>query len=563
MDRQPSAPAPFFDRHDFRQVVRQAFPERADLARLRTEGSPAQVWEACARFLGLDTAALAARLAPVYGVPLAGPLNDVSAEALALTPARFCQAHAVLPLRLEDGALVMATADPADENVSERARFLVGRPIRWALAPPQDIDDAASLAIALEAQRQSHDGEAVPALDENAIVRLARTLMAQAIDARASDLHIQPFLGAFAVRIRVDGQLRRLTMLPDLVATSVIRHVKARSGMDPTNQQLPQDGRMNLVHDDREFDLRVSSLPASRGERLVLRFLDQSRVHSLSTAGFSLAALQLLRRATRRPSGMVILTGPTGCGKTSTLYGMLAELNRSHTNIITVENPVEYRIAGISQVEVNDKAGRSFASTLRTILRQDPDVVLVGEIRDEETAKIAVQAALTGHLVFSTVHTNDSVSSITRLKDFGVQPFAINNALLCAMAQRLVRRICDSCARPETPSERTRSTLALSADQLSKLRHGGGCDKCRNSGYRGRLGVYEMLRVTPKIQRLIETSAPAADIQAAATTEGFRPLWQDGLDKALRGLTTADEVVQLVTIESQDAAGPSGLRMSA
>lgn len=538
--------AVYFDRHDFRQVVRQAFPERSDLGGLRAEGTLIQVWEACSRFLGIDTQTLATRLAPVYDVPLAGALSQVQPDALALTPASFCQTHGVLPLRLENGAVVMATADPSDENVRERARFLVGRPIQWALAPPQDIEDAAYLAIAMEAQRQSAEGTPVAALDDNAVVRLARALMAQAIDARASDLHVQPFLGAFAVRIRVDGHLRRLTMLSDLVATSVIRHVKARSGMDPTNQQAPQDGRMNLVHGDREFDLRVSSLPASRGERLVLRFLDQSRVHSLSAAGFSLAALQVMRRATQRPSGLLVMTGPTGCGKTSTLYGMLAELNRASVNIITVENPVEYRIAGISQVDVNDKAGRSFATALRTILRQDPDVVLIGEIRDSETAEIATQAALTGHLVLSTLHTNDAMTSIPRLLDLGVRPSILADSLSVLIAQRLCRHLCTACrvpvVEPLTPGERAFLDITRNRPAYRPV----GCNACAFTGYLGRLPVVEVVEMNRRLRDAVAQGESRLEVLEGLREGGLKSLAVSGSLRVISGDTTVAEVMSVV-----------------
>jgi type IV pilus assembly protein PilB len=388
----------------FMRVLAQAFPQRTDIQGAMFDGNLDQAWEAQSRRLGMSQDELANVLASHYGVGAAGPLpTKIDPHVLGLLPLNFCQEHKLLPIRLHEGVAEIASATPENAEIAERARFITGRKINWLLAPPQAIDDAVLLSFNTEANRAAEEDLAgkLDGIDENIFVRLSRSLMSKAINQRASDLHIQPFMGAYVVRIRVDGQLKRLVMLREAVAATLIRHVKTRSGMDPTNHMVPQDGRMSIVMEDREFDLRVSTLPASRGERLVIRFLDQSRVHRLNQAGFSLAALQTLRRSLARPSGMVIMTGPTGCGKTSTLYGMLSEINRSTINIITVENPVEYRLAGISQVEVNDKAGMTFGGALRSILRQDPDVVLVGEIRDSETAQIAAQAAMTGHLVLS------------------------------------------------------------------------------------------------------------------------------------------------------------------
>ena len=430
-----------------RKHASQAFPEHTELATLPFDGSYTQAWQVFARVLSISEAELARRIAPLVGIEYAGKLDHVEAAALAELPFNFCQANTVLPIRLEDGALVAATANPYDVNMEERVRFLANRPIKWILSSPETLADA---VLALYGRQATREIQAISghADGDDAIIKLARTLLNTAIEARASDLHIQPYLGASIVRIRVDGVLRRLTTLTDAVAGTVIRHYKASSGMDPTNAMIPQDGRMSLVVGESDYDMRVSTLPASRGERLVIRFLDQSRVHRLNTAGFSLAALNMIRRQTARPSGLVVMTGPTGSGKTSTLYGMLSEINRSTVNIITVENPVEYRIPGISQVDVNEKAGRSFAAALRSILRQDPDVLLVGEIRDHETADIALQAALTGRLVLTTLHTNDSITTIPRLLGLGVEASILSDALVAVISQRLCRMLCPCLQNP-------------------------------------------------------------------------------------------------------------------
>ncbi|MDA0226315.1 MAG: GspE/PulE family protein, partial [Proteobacteria bacterium] len=472
-------------------------------------------------------------------------------SALELLPSGYCQEHNILPLRIEDGHLVLATANPNDENVAERARFIAGKPLRWELAPPQAIEDAVVLAFAREAARLTTDGMeggrgSKNIFDENAIVRLGRSLLTNAIEQRASDLHVQPFLGAYVARIRVDGNLRRLTMLPDAVATSLIRHFKARSGMEPTNVLVPQDGRISIADNGREFDMRVSTLPASRGERLVIRFLDQGRAHRLNKAGFSLAALQILRRSTARPSGMVIMTGPTGSGKTSTLYGMLSELNRSNVNIITVENPVEYRIPGISQVEVNEKAGRTFHAALRSILRQDPDVILIGEIRDSETAEIAAQAALTGHLVLSTLHTNDALTAIPRLLNLGLQPSILADSLAVGVAQRLCRTLCPVCKvpvkEPLAPAERAFVEVTRNYPGHRAI----GCKQCDYTGYHGRQPIVDIIEMNKGMRDAVALGESRLEELGKLREGGLKSLAASGSLAIISGDTTVDEVMAAV-----------------
>jgi type II secretory ATPase GspE/PulE/Tfp pilus assembly ATPase PilB-like protein len=534
-----------------KRIVAQAYPDRADIATLTFDGTLTQAWQAFARLLGLDPEALARTIAPLYGVPAAGALDKVEAEALALMPSSYCQQHTILPLRIEAGRVVVATANPLDENVNERTRFLAGKPVNWVLAPPQAIEDATVMAYAKEASRQAVDSQAIAkdvqfAIDDNPIVRLGRTMLNNAIEQRASDLHIQPFLGAFIVRIRVDGVLKRLTMLPDAVASSVIRHLKTRSGMDPSNMQIPQDGRMALVADGRDFDMRVSTLPASRGERLVIRFLDQGKVHRLSQSNFSHAALQTMRRNIVRPSGMVIMTGPTGSGKTSTLYGMLAELNRSSVNIITVENPVEYRIPGISQVEVNDKAGRTFLAALRSILRQDPDIVLIGEIRDAETAEIACQAALTGHLVLSTLHTNDALTAIPRLLNLGVQPSILADSLALVVAQRLCRTLCPTCKVPVTEPLNAEERTFLEITHNRPGHRAVGCKQCDYTGYRGRLPIVDIIEMTKGLRDAVALGESRLSELGKLREGGLKSLAASGSLRVISGDTTVSEVMEAV-----------------
>ena len=526
--------------------VVQAFPGRHDVASVRFEGSYAQAWQTFARMLGVDDLELARVIAPIFHLPLAGPLDAIESGALVLVPFAFCQSQCVLPLRLEQRTLVVATANPFASDMAERLAFLTNRPIRWVLAPPEALADAIAAAFNKEAAVDARMGGDTFALDENAVVSLGRGLLVKAIAQRASDLHIQPYLGAAVVRLRIDGELRRLSMLPDALAVTLIRHFKARCGMDPTNNMIPQDGRMAMVCEGRDYDMRVSVLPTARGERLVMRFLDQTKVHRLSGAGFSLAALQTLRRSISRPSGLVIMTGPTGSGKTSTLYAMLSELNKGSVNIITVENPVEYRIPGISQVEVNDKAGRSFAAALRSILRQDPDIVLIGEIRDQETAEIAVQAAMTGHLVLSTLHTNDALSAIPRLLGLGVQPSMLADSLAGVAAQRLCRTLCLDCrilvAQPYTPEE----NLFLQVTRNAPAYRAVGCKHCDYTGYRGRLPIVDIVEVTPRLRDAIAVGESRLAALSEVREGGLKSLAASGALRIISGDTTVSEVMHAV-----------------
>ncbi|QJQ06558.1 GspE/PulE family protein [Undibacterium parvum] len=532
-------------------AVKQAFPHRPELARLDGADGYLRLWQNLVTASGLDEKSLAKQLAPALGLDFAQSLDDAESAALSLVPVQFCLSHKVLPLYMDQLTLVVATGNPFDESVAERLNFLVNRPVKWVLAAPDAIEIAATIAYGREATRQANAsaqelGVVLANGKESSIVTLGRAMLTSAIEQRASDLHIQPFVGSASVRVRVDGMLRRVMMLPDAVAVTLIRHFKAKCGMDSTNSLIPQDGRMTLVFKDREFDMRVSVLPATHGERLVIRFLEQGRVRRLSGAGFSLAALQTLRRAIRRPSGMVILTGPTGCGKTSTLYGMLSELNSHSVNIITVENPVEYRIPGISQVEVNEKAGRGFATVLRSILRQDPDIVLIGEIRDAETAEIAVQASLTGHLVLSTLHTNDAMTAIPRLLDLGIEPTVLADSLAAVAAQRLCRTLCSECRTPIAEPYSPEEMLFLQTTHNPPRYRSVGCKVCDYTGFFGRLPIVDIVEMTPALRDAIAGGQTRLSELEALRDGGLKSLAASGSLRIISGDTTVREVVDTV-----------------
>jgi len=533
------------------EAVRQVFPERPELSRLDGVDGYLRLWQNLVTASGLDEKGIARKLAPAMGLEFAQGLEDAESAALSLVPSQFCRTHKVLPLRLDQLTLVVATSNPFDESTNDQLRFMVNRPVQWVLAAPDAIEIAATVAYGREALRQagaSVSEMGIPSArgNESSIVTLGRAMLASAIEQRASDLHIQPFVGSASVRVRVDGKLRRVVMLQDAVAVTLIRHFKTKCGMDSTNSMIPQDGRMSLVLQDREFDMRVSVLPASQGERLVIRFLEQGRVRRLSGAGFSLAALQTLRRVIRRPSGMVILTGPTGCGKTSTLYGMLSELNSHSVNIITVENPVEYRIPGVSQVDVNERQGRSFAQALRSILRQDPDIVLVGEIRDAETAEIAVQASLTGHLVLSTLHTNDALTAIPRLLGLGIEPTVLADALAAVAAQRLCRTLCTECRAPVTEPYSPEELAFLQTTHNPPRYRRIGCKTCDYTGFFGRLPIVDIVEMSPALRDAVAAGESRLTTLDALREGGLKSLAASGSLRIISGDTTVHEVMEAV-----------------
>lgn len=539
----------------FLKVLQTLDPSRArDLQRLRGQTDYASLWASAASCLDWTEDELTERLAGCLGIVRASAL-DVDRMVMNVMPIGFCQQSGMLPLKLDDAGLVVALCNPFDAEALERARFISGHTLVPRLASPMAVADATALAYSLNAREEMSEVAADTAatrepLDElmpdHAIVKFARELMRQAILLRASDLHIQPHIGSMLVRVRVDGKLRRLTTCSASVGATLIRHFKARAGMDSTNAKVPQDGRMSRQIDGRDFDLRLSVLPANQGERLVIRFLDQSKVVRLANSRFSLAALQSLRRVTAQPSGLLIFTGPTGSGKTSSLYAMLGELNRSTVNIITVENPVEYRLAGISQVEVNERAGTTFASALRSILRQDPDVVLIGEVRDPETAEIAVQAAMTGHLVLTTLHTNDALSAIPRLINLGIQPSILADALAAVVSQRLCRSLCPQCKAPVTEPLRPDEALFQQATRTLPAYRAVGCAMCEQTGYHGRLPIVEILENSANLRTAIADGRTNLDELEAVREGGLRRLSVSGALRVISGETTVTEVMDAV-----------------
>lgn len=563
-----------------RQAVASAFPACAGAVGVATSQDIATLWQQLADAVGHTPAELAASIAPILGLQHAADLSHADLGAVLRIPQDLAVDSCLLPLGFEGDTLVVASALPFDGvGGIDRARFYAGCPIRTQVASPDKLFPAIASMYARSAEEQSTrvmnqlalpnqiadnapaPGSQAPAAPANnpsrdvmdigadtdsAVVRLAQTLIRQAIEARASDLHIQPHGDGGVCRIRVDGVLHRIAYLPGTVLSPVIRYFKAHSGMDSSTRLIAQDGRQSLTFGSRHFDLRMSVLPANRGERLVIRFLDQGRQFHLGRVGFSIASLQGIRRLLGSASGVVLLTGPTGSGKTSTLYAMLTEINHPGINIITVENPVEYRLPGISQVEINPKAGLTFASALRSILRQDPDVVLVGEIRDEETAQIAMQAALTGHLVLSTLHTNDALGAIPRLMDLGVSPAIIADALRGVAAQRLVRKLCEKCRQPITDEATPEEKAFQQVSGERPLYRAVGCEACARQGYVGRFPILEVLEISPELAEDIRDIRSGQVNLAAKARGSFATLSNVVAHRVISGDTTAAEASRVM-----------------
>jgi general secretion pathway protein E len=380
------------------------------------------------------------------------------------------------------------------------------------------------------------------------IIKLVNHIISQSVKARASDIHIEPFQDSFKVRYRVDGILYDLLSPPKWIQPALISRIKVMAKMNIAEKRLPQDGRLDVKIGNQEIDVRVSTIPTSFGERLVLRLLDKSAsLISLSDLGIVSDKLDTIENLVKSPNGIILVTGPTGSGKTTTLYAILSSINRPDINIITIEDPIEYKIEGISQIQVNPKITLTFASGLRSIVRQDPDVILVGEIRDRETADIAVQSALTGHLVFSTLHTNDSASAITRLVDIGVEPFLISSSVLAVVAQRLVRVLCKSCKEPYTPDDAALKSIGINADQCREavIYKSIGCENCFFTGYKGRKGIFEIMLLDASLKSLILKTHDSNSIKTEALNLNMVTLRQDGVQKVLRGITTIEEVFRV------------------
>ena len=478
-------------------------------------------------------------------------------------PLNFVKGNVFLPLRKEEGTLVAAVADNRGIfALRDLARDLnlIPHPLK---AEEQIIIDAINRVysqtsrvndvmgdikgedLSMVATEFESPQDLLELTEEAPIIRLLNALLMEAVKEKASDIHIEPYEKGIDVRLRVDGIMNKVLSPPKIIHDALISRIKILANLDITEKRLPQDGRIKLLIGGRDIDTRVSIIPTALGERAVLRLLDrQAGIMNLEMLGLKDAVLQSMKTALSRQNGIILVTGPTGSGKTTTLYASLLKLNTEDRNIITVEDPVEYQLNGIGQMHVNPKIGLTFASGLRSILRQDPDIMMIGEIRDIETAEIAVHASLTGHLVLSTLHTNDAPSAITRLVDMGIEPFLVSSSLICILAQRLVRTLCPHCKKSYEPTEQELTYLKMKTPP-ALVYQSKGCEKCLGKGYLGRTGIYELLEITPAIRSLISSRKESQVIQEAAIREGFRPLREDAIGKVVSGVTTIEELLRV------------------
>ncbi len=498
------------------------------------------------------------------------PEEQLSRELVADLPFEFLLRHSVVPFT-QDGAVAVAMADPLDARGFDAVANAVGRPCRRVVCPPTAVEQALSHCYyqggastgpgtAARDQPAGPAGEALAYRTEDLldlaqrapIIRLANTILFQAARSRASDIHVEPYEHELKIRFRVDGVLHEQVTRPIKDAAALISRLKIMANLDIAERRLPQDGRSRIRIGDREIDIRVSTIPTAGGERVVLRLLDKAAGRfGLEELGFGPDAEAQFRRLIGLSHGIILLTGPTGSGKTTTLYAALSELNTEERNILTVEDPIEYRLPGIGQMQVQPKIALTFANSLRNLLRQDPDVIMVGEIRDLETAEIAIQAALTGHLVFSTLHTNDSASAVTRLLDMGIEPYLVSSSVVAIMAQRLVRVVCPECSRPYMAAEASLRALGLSPSEAGRrLRRGTGCSDCMQTGYHGRTGLFELLLVDDEVRDMVTDRTGASAIKQRAVERGMRTLRDDGVRKVLAGRTTSEEVLRVTQEEA-------------
>ncbi len=510
--------------------------------------------------------ALAAKLRVPY-------LKDLEADGvnpflISKVPIAFSKKHMVVPLKMEDGILTVAAVDPLHYEPLDDLRVILGcRELRVVLSSEHEVlrainrfyeqrsDTPEEMIQSMDTEnsdRLLHELEETEDLldvsDEAPVIKLVNLILFQAVKERASDIHIEPFQKELKVRYRIDGILYHRFNPPKKYQSAIISRLKVMAKLDIAEKRLPQDGRIPIKIAEKDIDIRVSIIPTTFGERVVLRLLDKSSVLlGLEEIGLTSDQLETLDDLIHRANGILLVTGPTGSGKTTTLYGALSRINSPDKNIITIEDPVEYQLWGIGQIQVNPKIGLTFAHGLRSVLRHDPDVILVGEIRDVETAEIAIQSALTGHLVFSTLHTNDAASAVTRLVDMGIEPFLAASVVRAIVAQRLIRVICPECKEGYVPEAEALREEGLAMSQLEgkTLYRGKGCPACSETGYRGRTGIYEILLVSEGIRQLIMKKADSTTIGRKAVEEGMRTLREDGARKVIAGITSLEEVVRV------------------
>lgn len=508
---------------------------------------------------------LLSAIATFLGLKRCGAISpNIDREVIDLIDTSTARMYGVVPVRLNGPIIEVIAIDPFNSQLIDDLNFILGRSIRVLVADPSEIEelldvyyrtsDEDYIGILEEVDFKGGDLEAALSVDdllsmagETPIIRFVNLVLAQAIKDKASDIHFEPFEKEFKIRYRIDGALYEMSPPPRELTIPITSRIKVIGNLNISERRVPQDGKVRLTVSGRPVDLRISTLPTQFGESVVLRVLDQSATSlDLSNVGLPDDVLSIVRQSIKKPNGIFIVTGPTGSGKTTTLYSCLKELNQLGSKLMTVEDPIEYEIDGIMQVAVNHAVGLGFANALKAFLRQDPDIIMVGEIRDVETAQIAIQSSLTGHLVLSTLHTNDAPGAITRLRDMGIEPFLIASSLEAVLAQRLLRRICPDCRRSYTPNMAMLSQLDLDPSILmeNEFYNGKGCSSCAKTGYRGRLGIFEMLEISEELREQINDSEPTIAIRDLALQQGMRMLRDDGIRNIFMGSTTIEEVIR-------------------
>jgi type IV pilus assembly protein PilB len=491
-------------------------------------------------------------------------LNEfpIDATSTVLLPEALSRRYRAIPIGERDGRLLVAMSDPANVYALDDIRTITGRDVQPVVATANDVEEAIQKFSGMDSQVEAMASIAAESVDETTadleealedapIVKLVNAIMTQAVGDRASDVHLEPAEHNVRIRFRVDGVLHEpMPPAPKSIQGGLISRLKVMADLNIAERRVPQDGRISMKVGGRALDLRVATLPTVHGEKVVIRVLDKSNaLLRLEDLGFLENAYDRFSDSFRKPYGAILVTGPTGSGKSTTMYSTLNILNEESKNIITVEDPVEYRLAGVNQMQVNPKAGLTFASALRSILRADPDIVLIGEIRDKETATIAIEAALTGHLVLSSLHTNDAPSAISRLVEMDVETFLVASAIDAVVAQRLARKLCERCNVPYKPEQAELQAAGFPEwlwPEIPELRKSQGCPACANTGYRGRIGLYEVMQMSEEIERLTVERASADAIRTVAVQQGMMTLRDDGLEKARMGITTLDEVARVV-----------------
>ncbi len=543
-------------------------PEQLQEARALQQQTGAKLQDAIVKLKYATMDEVMGAIAEHHGMTFVNLVDvNIPAAVIELVPESVARENVILPLAQENGSLRIIMSDPNDFDTMTKLQFILNKDIQPVLAARDQIIDAINRHYgqteteSVDSMLQEFTDTAIDWTETEAtqaggtgeesdapVVKLCNLIIQEAINLRASDVHIEPFVDRVRVRYRIDGVLVERDAIPRRLQPSVLSRIKIMGSIDISEKRRPQDGRIKMTVGGKHFDLRVSVLPTVYGQSAVMRILDRSSISvNIRDLGFADDDYQRFQQIIKRPNGIFLVTGPTGSGKTTTLYAALNEINRPDRKIITAEEPVEYYLPGVNQVEVKHQIGLDFQRIIRAMLRQAPNIILVGEIRDTETAEIAIQASLTGHLVFSTLHTNDAPSAITRLIDIGVQPFLVASSVIAMMAQRLVRLICPKCREPDKPPTAELRAAGLTADRVASatFMRGRGCNYCHHTGYRGRLGIFEMMRMTAAIREMTFKREATQTIRRVARVNGMRTLLEDGVNKACKGITTLEEVLSI------------------